>query len=138
MNETTPLKSQLYNEVAWLLATTQAPARPDPALAVLAVALAKKAVESEPQSGPYYNTLGVARYRAQEWRPAISDLEKSIQLSKGGVSEDFFFLAMAHWRLGEKDLAQKWYDQAVAWMDKKRPNLRQFRAEAAELLGTGK
>ena len=45
---------------------------------------------------------------------------------------------MAHWQLGEKEAARKWYDQAVAWMDKNQPNneeLRRFRAEAAELLG---
>jgi hypothetical protein len=51
---------------------------------------------------------------------------------------DFFFLAMAHWQLGEKDEARKYYDKAVAWMDKNKPDdeeLRRFRAEAAALLG---
>jgi hypothetical protein len=44
---------------------------------------------------------------------------------------------MAHWKLGEKDEARKWYDRAVPWMDKDQPKneqLRRFRAEAAELL----
>lgn len=46
---------------------------------------------------------------------------------------------MAHWQLGDKDQAQKSYDQAVQWMDKNNPNaqrLRRLRAEAEELLGT--
>jgi hypothetical protein len=66
---------------------------------------------------------------------------KSAQLRKGGDSTDFFFLAMAHWQLGEKDKARAWYDQAVAWMDKNRPQdaeLKRFRAEAAALLGLAK
>ena len=54
-----------------------------------------------------------------------------------GDSEDWFFLAMAHWQLGDKQAARKWYDQAVAWMDKNQPDnveLRRFRSEAEELL----
>ena len=44
---------------------------------------------------------------------------------------------MAHWQLGEKHKARKWYDRAVAWMDKNQPKdeeLRRFRAEAAQLM----
>ena len=36
-----------------------------------AVELATKAVELAPEGGPYWNTLGVARYRAEDWRAAI-------------------------------------------------------------------
>ena len=60
-----------------------------------------------------------------------------MELRKGGDSFDWFFLAMAHWQLGEKDKAREWYDRAVQWMDKNQPKneeLRRFRAEAAELL----
>ena len=53
-----------------------------------------------------------------------------------------FFLAMAHWQLGEKDNARDWYAKAVAWMEYIRPydylyygELEPFRAEAEELLG---
>ena len=44
---------------------------------------------------------------------------------------------MAHWQLGHKPEARKWYDRAVQWMKKRKPNdeeLRHFRTEAAELL----
>ena len=60
-----------------------------------------------------------------------------MDLRKGGDSFDWFFLAMAHWQLGETDKARKWFDQAVGWMDKNQPRnaeLRRFRAEAAELM----
>ena len=85
----------------------------------------------------YWNTLGVAHYRASDWKSAIAALEKSIKLRQGGDSFDWFFLAMAHWKLGEKEEARKWYDRAVTWMDKNSPNdeeLRRFREEAAKLL----
>src|SRR5207247_1141032 len=100
--------------------------------------IAKQAVEREPKEGTYWNTLGAAHYRAGDWQAAIAALDKSMELRQGGDSFDWFFLAMAHWRLGGKEKARKWYDQAVAWMDKNKPHhgeLRRFRAEAAELLG---
>jgi tetratricopeptide (TPR) repeat protein len=80
----------------------------------------------------------VAHYRAGDWKAAIGALEKSRDLRKGGDSFDWFFLAMAHLQLNEKEKAHKWYDQAGQWMEKNKPNdeeLRRFRAEAAQLLG---
>jgi hypothetical protein len=44
---------------------------------------------------------------------------------------------MTHWQLGHKDEARKWYDKAVAWMEKNRPQDKeflQFRDEAVKLL----
>ena len=103
-----------------------------------AVELAKKAVELEPKEGTYWNTLGVAHYRAGDWKAAIEALTKSMELRNGGDSFDWFFLAMAHWQLGDKPQARSWYDKAVAWMEKNQPKneeLIRFRAEAAALLG---
>lgn len=122
------------NNVAWFLATAENPAYREPALAV---ELAKKAVELNPQAGSWWNTLGAAHYRAGDWQPALEALGKSMELRKGGGAHDWFFLAMAHWQLGDRAEARKWYDQAVAWMDQNRPHdqqLRRFRAEAAELI----
>ena len=59
-------------------------------------------------------------------------------MRNGGDSNDWFFLAMAHWHLGRKDEARKWYQKGTEWMDKHQPKnaeLRRFRAEAAKLLG---
>lgn len=56
---------------------------------------------------------------------------------KGGDAGQWFFLAMAHQQLGEKQQAREWYDRATEWMDKNEPKneeLRCFRAEAFELL----
>jgi tetratricopeptide (TPR) repeat protein len=68
----------------------------------------------------------------------LATLEKSIELHEGGNGFDWFFLALAHWRLGDREQARAWYDKAVAWMDKNKPEdgeLKRYRAEAAELLG---
>jgi tetratricopeptide (TPR) repeat protein len=102
------------------------------------VELAKKAVELAPGQGLYWNTLGVAHYRAGDWEAAIAALDKAKQLHNGGDIYDWFFLAMTHWQLAHKEEARKWFDKAVEWMEKNRPSdedLRRFRAEAAELLG---
>src|SRR5205814_1851619 len=103
-----------------------------------AVQLAQRAVELAPQEGGYRNTLGAAAYRAGQWRAAIDALNESMKRREGGDSTDWFFLAMARWQLGEKEQAVKWFDKAVAWMDKNDPkgdDLLRFRAEAAEVLG---
>jgi tetratricopeptide (TPR) repeat protein len=121
------------NTFAWYCSTWRNSEQRDPSVAV---GLAQKAVKLAPQTGSYWNTLGVAHYRAGDWHGAITSLEKSLTL-QGHNSCDWFFLAMARWQRGERDEARQWYYRAVQWMDKNKPNdqdLRRFRAEAAELL----
>lgn len=127
-----------HHDLAWLLATCPNEKLRQPAQAV---ASAKKAVDLAPHAGHLWTTLGVAHHRAGEWKAAVEALTKSTKLSNGGDSLQWFFLAMAHWKLDQKKEARKWYDQAAAWMDKHAPEreeLRRFRAEATELLGIKK
>jgi tetratricopeptide (TPR) repeat protein len=122
------------NNLAWFLATAEDPKFRDPRRAV---ELAKEAVGRHPKYSTGWNTLGVAHNRAGDWKGAMAALQKSVVLRKGGDSNDWFFLAMAHWQLGEKDKARTWYDRAVLWMGKnqpKNPELKRFRAEAEALL----
>ena len=44
---------------------------------------------------------------------AIDELEKAMSLRKGGDSFDWFVLAMAHCRLGDRDKARRWFERAV-------------------------
>ena len=123
------------NRFAWFLVTCSDPRLRDP---VQAVELAGRATKLQPKNAGYWNTLGVAHYRAGEWKAAIEALEKSRQLRPGGDAADWFFLAMAHWQQGDRHEARRWYDRAVAWMEKNRSHdddLRRFRVEADELLG---
>jgi tetratricopeptide (TPR) repeat protein/tRNA A-37 threonylcarbamoyl transferase component Bud32 len=123
------------NQSAWRLANAPDPKRRN---GHQAVAFARLAVEAAPTNGKYWNTLGAAQYRAGNWKEAIAALARSMELRKGGDSSAWFFLAMAHWKLGEKEEARTWFDRAVQWMDKNQPKndeLGRFRAEAAQLLG---
>jgi WD40 repeat protein/serine/threonine protein kinase/Flp pilus assembly protein TadD len=133
--ELAPQSAADHNNLAWLLATCPDAKFRDPKRAV---ELAKKAVELAPKEGNHLNTLGAANYRAGDWKAAIAALEKSMERRKGGDSFDWFFLAMSHWKLGQKNQAREWYDKAVLWMEKNQPKndeLHRFRAEAAEVLG---
>jgi tetratricopeptide (TPR) repeat protein len=130
-----PKDSSRLNLMAWLLANHSNPKIRNPGKAV---ELAKQAVTLVPNEGEFWNTLGVAHYRARDWQAALTALNRSMALRKGGNSFDWFFLAMSHWQLGEKEEARKWHGRAEQWMEKNKPadeELRGFRAEAAFLLG---
>jgi uncharacterized protein HemY len=104
-----------------------------------AVELAAKAVEKAPQAGHCWNTLGVARYRHGQFQEAIAALQKSMDLRSGGDPNDWLFLAMAHWRLGNKEQARRWYGKGVEWLEQniesQDEELLGFRHEAEELMG---
>ncbi len=120
--------------LAWFLADCSATQFRDPARAD---ELAKHALQFAPRSGRYCLTLGVAQYRASQPRAAIASVQSSRELMSGGDSRHLFFLAMAHWQLGNKVEADNWYDQALKSMEKNQPRdaeLCRFRAEACELL----
>jgi tetratricopeptide (TPR) repeat protein len=135
--ELAPKNARGRNGLAWLLASCPDAKLRNPSEAV---ALAKRAVELAPNDFVSVWTLGVAHYRAGDWKAAIAALEKSKELRNGGASNVWFFLAMAHWQLGEKNTAREWYDRAVQWMDKNQPRdegLRRLQAEAETLMGVG-
>jgi tetratricopeptide (TPR) repeat protein len=133
-----PGNASEHNNLAWRFVTGPDVRFHDPAQALR---LANWAVERAPGQATYWNTLGVAEYRMGHWKAAVAALKKSIELRKEGDSFDWFFLAMAHWQLREKDTAREWYDRAAEWMEKNQPTneeLIRFRAEAAGLLGIEK
>jgi tetratricopeptide (TPR) repeat protein len=71
------------NSLSWEFATAARPTWRDP---VLAVKLAERAVELAPQDGSTRNTLGVARYYTADFKGAVADLEKAVQLGNGGTN----------------------------------------------------
>jgi formylglycine-generating enzyme required for sulfatase activity/S1-C subfamily serine protease len=128
--ELAPKNAGAHNTLAWLLATCPDVKLRDPQQAVK---LAKKAVQLAPKEGIYWNTLGVAHYRAGDWKAAVAALDKSRDLNKGGDADTWLFLAMAHHELGNHDEARKRYDQALAWMNKNKAALEKDRTKAEEL-----
>jgi Flp pilus assembly protein TadD len=128
-------------ELAWVLATCSGPARRDPKTAV---ELAGRAVKLAPPDGSAWQALGLAHYRAGDSKAAIAALEKSQELRGGGDVVDWLLLAMAQWKLGRHAQARRRYDRAVRWLQKNpkapivTPQVREFRAEAEEVLGLKK
>jgi tetratricopeptide (TPR) repeat protein len=133
--ELEPESACALNNLAWLLATCSEAQFRDP---TRAVELAARASKLTPREGNAWNTLGVAHYRAGEWKAAVVALTKSNELlGEEELSFNAFFLAMAHGQLGNKEEARSWQDRAVQWMEKNQPQneeLRRFRGEAAALL----
>jgi serine/threonine protein kinase len=131
-------------KLAWFLANCPEVSYRDP---VRAVEAAKRALALSSQDGHYWKALGVASYRAGNWGVAVEALERANWFCAGGGSYEWFPLAMAHWRRGEKELARQWYAKACQWMEDhedpfaKEPGffwdeeLRRFRDEAAHMLG---
>jgi serine/threonine protein kinase/tetratricopeptide (TPR) repeat protein len=113
------------NLASMLLETPMARLR-DP---IRAVKLAEKAVELAPDEWLSWKVLGEARYRAEDCKGAIAALEKSLGVQAAldkslGFAEgdpvqpsNWFFLAMAGWKVGDKEKARKWYDKAVQQAD---------------------
>ena len=122
-----------------------------------AVALAEKAVQSDPKSAMYLNTLGAVLYRAGRFDEALARLSEADALVqepseaiKSSPAYTWFFLAMTQHRLGHAEEAKQWLDKAVAWTDKtlaeadqgtadlpwnRRLTLKLLRDEATALLG---
>jgi serine/threonine protein kinase/Flp pilus assembly protein TadD len=122
------------NDLAWLLATCPQAEFRNPAEAVV---LARQAVQMSPTCGPLWNTLGVAQYRAGQWKAAVGSLRESMRLRGGGDSSDWLFLAMAYWQLGDKVQAHEWCDRARQDVQKDPlcEPLARYRDEAEALLG---
>ena len=130
-----PKDGRNHFNLAWVLATCPAPQFRHPGRAV---EFANKALQLEPMPAEYWRTLGVAEYRAGNWKAALQAFDESTARAYGRERGELFFLAMTHWQLGDKSRASRLYEQARRWMEGNRPGdmqARSFRDEAAAVLG---
>jgi serine/threonine protein kinase/tetratricopeptide (TPR) repeat protein len=118
------------NGLAWLLATCPNAKLRDPEQAVK---LAGKAVQQVPTERTYWQTLGMAHYRAGDNKAAVVALDKSVELSLGGDAVDRLFLALVHRKLGNQGAAHNAYEQALQWLEKNKESLEKDTARAEEL-----
>jgi hypothetical protein len=58
------------------------------------------------------HAYALAYYHAENWTKAITLFEESATLREAGHAFDWLYLAMANYRLGNSDKAQKWFDKA--------------------------
>lgn len=135
-----PLESSSNNPLflkalAWYLvaAADRRQRRPTEALQ-----LARGAVKEAPDCDECHNTLGLAEYRNGLWDEAVATLNRSAVLDNGTQPTDFFFLAMAHWKRGDKGEAERFFQRGVDGARKSGGgddmDLRMFWGEAAGLL----
>jgi tetratricopeptide (TPR) repeat protein/tRNA A-37 threonylcarbamoyl transferase component Bud32 len=125
------------NTIAWNLATFPDPKQRDLPRAIEA---AKKAVAAEPRDANFWNTLGAAYYRAGQYADSLQAFDKSMMLAGGGDGFDWFFVAMAHWKLHNAREAVDYLRKAEEWKHAERvpaKDLLGFDAEAERLILEG-
>jgi eukaryotic-like serine/threonine-protein kinase len=132
--ELDPQLARAANMLAWTWLMAPDPMISNPGLAL---PIARRAVDLAPQAGDHWNTLGVAHYRIGDDDEAVVALTRSIDLRGGGDGLDWFFLAMAHARRGEDNLAKDWYERAQTWCRTQAPlsdELQRTQAEAVRAI----
>jgi tetratricopeptide (TPR) repeat protein len=127
-------EAHAYGGLAQLLATAADPKYRDP---VQALEMAKKGTELAPRVASHWSVLGIAHVRAGEGQAAVTALDRAMKLSNGGDAFDWFILALAHWQLGNKQEARRWYDRGVAWMENNKEALARDKYQADVIRGVG-
>ena len=132
--------AEAYDTTAWdLVRVHREMASPE-----IAVKLFLEAHDLQPDYWEHVSGLGAAHYRAGRWADAITELQKSTELTGGDNGLSYLLLAMAHWQKGDESSATNWYDRAVKWMEdgyvvvwNDADNLRIYDTyiEASELMG---
>ena len=81
------------------------------------VRLAENVLAKSTRNHWHVNQLGVALYRAGRFEKAVERLTEATELSPDPYRSDmlhtWFYLAMAHHRLGHADLARRWLDKGM-------------------------
>jgi uncharacterized protein HemY len=80
-----------------------------------AVEAASKAVAAESRNANYWHTLGVAQYRDGQYAAALQSFDKSMILRDGGDGFDWYYVALAHWKLHNSQQAIDYLHKAQDW-----------------------
>ena len=105
-----------------------------------AIGLIQEAIKLVPERVSLWKLLGYCHYCAGNWQACVDASETAVQLGSDGKlnSAERFAMAIAHWRLGKKDVARTLFNEAATEMDKSKSHddvALRLRAEAATLLG---
>ena len=85
------------------------------------VQLAKTAVATEPSEAAWQNTVGATLYRTGDFKAALEQLNKSVEIhGDGGSWADCLYLAMTHHRLDRSDEAREWLEKAIERIERTR------------------
>jgi len=102
-----------------------------------AILLARQLLREKPAVAEFWSLLGIAHHRRGETQAAVEAFGNAIGLDPNEAYARFF-VAMSHWKQGEKDQARSEYEKAVRTFETHHAadvNARRFRTEAAALLG---
>jgi serine/threonine protein kinase/tetratricopeptide (TPR) repeat protein len=82
------------------------------------VRLDEQVLERDPRNWYFLTTLGGARYRIGQFQESIATVEAACRVhGNDGNAHNWFFLALAHHRLGHREEARRWLDKAVQWLE---------------------
>jgi serine/threonine protein kinase/tetratricopeptide (TPR) repeat protein len=130
-----PNNAQVANDLAWCLGNCPDSRYRDQKRAV---ELAELAVQLVRSSFDYWNTLGVVRYRASDWAGSVKATLNSMRRYDSRELVDWFVLAMAQWRLGERSRAEQlliYAERRLSRSSNRDPDLLALRDEARALVG---
>lgn len=125
----------IYLDLAWFLATCPDPGLRDPQHAL---ELAQMATGRTPRAPRCWRNLAVALYRTGQWSQCLEAIDKCQSRASSPEGLDWLVRAMAHWQLGQKQLARGAYEQYRQWRRTQGSvshDTETFQREAAQLLG---
>jgi serine/threonine protein kinase/WD40 repeat protein len=137
-----PNNAATCNSLAWVYLTAPEALRD----VKQAIALAQKAVRLVPNNPIHANTLGLAHYRAGQYREAVKVLQLNWRrMEDRHLAFDLIILAMSYYKLGKAERAREYFDWAVRWSRTQKDlspqpteELDALRAEAEKLLRRAK
>jgi tetratricopeptide (TPR) repeat protein len=131
-----PSDAHALNQLAVFLVTCPVETLRDPPRAVRFARKAAVLLENS----TFVGTLGCAQFRAGDFQSAVANLDRATGLQEWQFpADDQFFRAMAHWQVGNIEVARRAYDDAVRGLQwpyyGNDAYLHMLREEAAALLG---
>jgi tetratricopeptide (TPR) repeat protein len=102
-----------------------------------ALSLSRRAAFRFPQSTRLKSSLGIACYRAGDWKGAVTSLSDAHKSPDPGDAADLLVLAMAHHQAGETAEAQACYERAASSITRvtRARETQRLQAEAQALFG---
>ena len=132
--ETLPENASALDRASWMVVR-----RPgaDNAAYQRALRQAEAACRAAPDVADYLTTLGAAYCRVAKWQDASEALKRSVRLRRGIDNGAWWYLALAHWHLGDRAEARRGFEHFSRWLQANRPHdeeLQRLRAEVAQVV----
>jgi serine/threonine-protein kinase len=86
-----------------------------------AAVLAGRATNLAPANDAFWRTLGAVQYAMNDFSTARATLQRACDLGREKAGTTVFLLAMAEWRLGNRESARSLHERATAWFKLNRP-----------------